>query len=310
MTAEAGDGRRSNAQSLIALGSACLHGLRRENIPGLGAISALAEHLPDSSSDAALEQAAAEHYRVFGMNVFPYAGAFLDDSRLLGGHPAEEALVFYAQAGFVPATSAEGPDHLGHELMFAAQLVLDEADDLLGRFLQYHLLAWILPLHLAVRRQDSPFYTALTAAGVQQAARCLAKFAPRRPEPDYRFSAPPPDLLQNPETRLKDIAALLLTPVHSGIFLSRENIGDLGRLSRVPRGFGDRVQLLGNLLRAAAEYETLDGVIDLLKDQVSGWIGDYAAWEAHPQLGPGARFWKARAGSTLQLLEDMQAAVR
>lgn len=58
-----------------------------------------------------------------------------------------------------------------------------------------------------------------------------------------------PELLENPETRLKDIACFLLTPIEPGIFLSRENIAQLGRATHLPHGFGDRAQSLARRRR-------------------------------------------------------------
>jgi TorA maturation chaperone TorD len=282
-------------------GGLFLHGLRPEALEAIRTIPELSVHLPANVNSAFLEERAAEHYHLFGMNVFPYASAFLDSSRMLGGPVAEAAQGFYLQGGFTPATTSEGPDHLGHELAFAAHLLRSGQDDLLRHFLHSHLLAWLPPLVQAVRRQGDGFYAALAGLSLSQAEASLGGSAP--PEAAaFSLPSPPSNLLENPETRLRDIAEFLLTPAFAGIYLSRDRIAALGRHVGVPRGFGDRVQILSNLFHSGADYEALAGVFGLLEEEVQGWIEGYAEWEARPGLAPAVRIWQARARGTLEVV--------
>jgi TorA maturation chaperone TorD len=296
------------AAGLELAGRLFLWGVRPDDLAAIGTIPDLAAHLPEKFGLEFQEESAADHYHLFGMNVFPYASAFLDDSRMLGGPVAEEALGFYLQGGFRPATTSESPDHLGHELAFTAHLLGEGQDDLLARFLHRHLLAWLLPLVQAVRQQGDGFYTALAELSLSLVVGCLEGSAPPGKAP-FNPPIPPDSLLDDPETRLKDIAGYLLTPAYAGIFLSRDRITALGRQVSLPRGFGDRAQILSNLFHAGADYGVLEGTFGLLREEVRDWIAAYSAWEGSPQLAPPAGIWKTRAQSALEIVEIILQSV-
>jgi len=122
---------------------------------------------------------------------------------------------------------------------------------------------------------------------------------------------PPADLLDDERTGLKDIARFLMTPAWSGLALSRDDIARLGRSAQLPRGFGDRTQMLTNLLRSAAEYDGLGAVLTRLDQQVDEWRAHYQLVEAEGAwtLDAVAAFWQARLDTTEAVINRMRTAV-
>ncbi|MFN2252731.1 MAG: molecular chaperone TorD family protein, partial [Candidatus Promineifilaceae bacterium] len=86
-----------------------LRGIDEQTRPTLPAVPELAQLA------AGLEEneAAAEHYQLTAVSVFPYESIFLDPSGLLGGDVSERVSAIYAQNGFEPPADA---DHIGSEL--------------------------------------------------------------------------------------------------------------------------------------------------------------------------------------------------
>jgi putative dimethyl sulfoxide reductase chaperone len=281
-------------------------------------LPALASSLPPAF-DA--DEAAAGHHLLFGLNVFPYEALFRDQSGLLGGAVSEAVAASYRQAGYAPATAASSPDHAGYELGLLAFLCGAEADavrdglratvervqGLQRDFLGQHLLAWLPPLAVAIREQDGarsayhPFYAALAElalALVDEHVTVLGGL------PAHWALPPAPPLLASEKTGLKQIAAYLLAPGYSGLYLSRDAIGELARALDLPHGFGGRQQMMANLLRAAAQYGQMAPLVAQLR-QVSGrWQGSYRSL-AGTALAPYAAAWEERVALTRQLLAEI-----
>jgi TorA maturation chaperone TorD len=269
--------------------------------------------------------AAADHYHLFGFNVYPYQSLFLDPAGLLGGPVAERVGQTYRQLGFRPGTGAESADHIGIELGLLSFLSAAEAEALASgeleraqwarerqlAFLDEHLLRWISPLTLAIGQQNQPFYGALAEVTFdlvqEQAAGLYAEFGrkPKREEPALTRL----DLLGDDSTGLKEIVEFLLTPIYSGIYLSRDDIGRMARQQGVPRGFGDRQQLLLNMMRSAAKYESLGQVIDGLGELARQWESAYVEMMQLPAVGAPAAMWRSRAATTVTTLGQMRSRI-
>ena len=294
-----------------------LHGMDAGLLPIVADIPELAAVLP-ATFDA--DEAAAEHQAIFGFNVFPYQSIFLDPAGLLGGDEPARVQASYAGSGFAPANSDASPDHIGYELAFVAFLCGAEADawedDLpqtaarmqqrQADFMTAHLLRWIAPFLAALARQDSPFYAALAALTqtilVDHAAAVLSA-APV----ELSFTLPPaPDLAANDEAGLRDIADNLLAPPVSGLYLSRADIDRLGRRFDLPRGFGERRQLLVNLLRAAGTYEQFPALCTEIAALAAGDDHRYAEMgRDYPSFHPWSQLWNDRVQLTVAQLETL-----
>jgi len=311
---------RSRAYDL--LGQLYLTGITADNLDRVQAVPELSQEvaLPLDADDAA-----ADHHHLFGFNVYPYQSLFLDPAGLLGGHVTERVAQTYRQLGFQPGTGAESADHIGIELGLLSFLSAAEAKALESgesevarrsrrrqlAFLDEHLLRWIGPLTLAIVQQDHPFYSALAEVAFdlsqEQAADLYSEFG--RPQNGEESAWTHPDLLEDDGTGLKEIAEYLLTPIYSGIYLSRDDIGRLARQRGVPRGFGDRQVILLNLLRSAAKYEALGEVIDGLEEMAGQWEAAYSQMMPSPGVGAPAALWRSRAAATVVLLGQMRSRI-
>lgn len=298
-----------------------LHGITPDLPPILGAVPDLSAHIP-AHFDA--DEAAAAHQHLFRFNVFPHENIFLDAESLLGGRVSDSVWDFYRQAGFQPQRSDSGPDHIGNELALLAFLTGAEADAweddetaqiprlqaLQRRFLDDHLLRWLPALVQAIRQQEQPFFSTLadlTLAFTLDHRAALGDDLLARP---LDFTLPPlPALLDDDKTGLKEIAAYLLTPAYSGIYLSRDDIGRLGRAQQLPRGFGERKQMLTNLLRAAAEYDSLAATLDELQKTVQNWQRNFSEMAAPaPSIAAISSVWQTRLTATDALLQRLRAS--
>ncbi len=303
---------RSRAYRLF--GRLFLDGLTEDLLPYVQAIPELAVELPELFDG---DQAAADYQHLFGFNVFPYASIFLDPAGLLGGDITEAVFRSYRQAGFQFQESSESADHLGHELDLLAFLCGAEADawqdalpamirpmaDLQRDFIDGHLLPWLPPLALALRQQGQPFYVALARLTLDLVTEHRATLSPG-PAADFELPEPP-DLLLDDQTGLKQIVDYLLAPVYSGLYLGRDDIGRLAKRRALPRGFGNRQQMLLNLLRSAAHYDGLEDILAALRASAAAWVAAYAEMALEPALGPFAGVWQKRAAKTATMLEAM-----
>ena len=286
-------------ESLRLLGDLFLDGFQPDRLDAARRIPALAAHLPDGQA-ALSDDWAAEHYRLFGREVPPYAGIFLTVDGMLGGWTADLALAFFNRAGFDPGSSGEAPDHLGRAFHFLAGRAADLEDPLTQAFLGEFLLPWLPGFTRAVRAQRNDFYAALAGCALDHAQQLLSD----RARPEVSLAAFPDDLLDRPETGLRDIARMLLTPAYSGIYLSVGDIRRLGRDLRLPHGFGSRVQLLHNLFRSALTYSTFPEVLQRLEAVIRSWETFYQELEEKDErLARISGFWRMR-------LQESLAAVR
>ena len=245
------------------------HGPRR--IEHLRAVEALAPLVPETCDDTAL----AEHHRVLSVEVQPFASAFLEPDRCLGGEVTRR---------LADRVAIEGdPDALWTQLRWLALLCGAEADALrdgvevdvgLQAFLAEELLPWLPALCWAL---PEGLYRAGAALLLE-----LAEAHGDRPV-EVRL-APVEDLVAEPSTGLRQIADYLATPARCGAWLAPWR---LRRISDLPRGFGGRARLLENLLQGAVHHGALDGLL--------------AAVQAEFSTVPGA--WAERAAHTLAQLE-------
>ena len=302
-------------------------GLTTDVLSVVRAIPDLASLLPNPFDE---DEAAADHYTLFGLEVFPYAGLFLDVEGRLGGPTAGQVQRLYAQIGFQPVLDRESADHLGHELALLAFLSEAEAEAaenaepheiervrrLLRQFVDDHLLEWLPAFVCAVEQQPYPFYATLSRLTLDVVLDHRAGLDDEGAEHTRRSArttpAPPPDLLDEADTGLKEIAEYLATPPRSGFFLSRRDISQLGRAERLPRGFGSRVQTLANLLRAAAEFDRMEALLEALGKRIDTWERFYL--ELHnndlESVRAVSQTWLERLAGTKQLLERMRVAGR
>jgi TorA maturation chaperone TorD len=293
----------------LLFGRLLMEGLTPELLPYVQQIPELATAVPKFYD----EDIAAAHYQtIFGFNLFPFQSIFLDISGLAGGEETGRIQKFYAKVGYIGEAAVE-PDHIAQVLLCLAALCEDRSKgghkqqaELLGQ----HLLRWLLPFTCALKQQKRDFYAVLAdllLAFVADHARGLADELERqRP-----FRLPHlPDVLGNKKNGWKEIVAFLLTPVATGIYLGRDNIGDLAKQFKLPRGFGERQQMLVNLFQSAIVYHGFAEVMAELGKVTAVFQAHYVDNQpGFPTDAALASQWQSRAGQTIELLVKLNALV-
>ncbi len=305
--------------SYLFLSQLYLKGVTAELVPTIQIIPELAVALVDPFDP---DEAAADHYQLFGFNVFPYATIFLDGDGLLGGRVTNDMLTSHHHLGYWMNMAATSSDHIGHELELLAFLSQAEAEaweenqvatthrlrQWQREFLQTHLLRWLLPFVTAVQHHDNPFYVALAELTLDLIYEQYTNLAEDLSTPPAYFSLlPAPALLSDEKTGLREIANFLITPVYSGFYLSRHQIGQLASQHQLPCGFGSRQQMLLNELHSAVTYNSLLTLCTALAAILTNWqviYQDYAV--KFPKLAPFAAVWSRRAEHTTQLLAEIK----
>ena len=262
------------------------------------------------------DDAAAAHYDLFQLNIFPYESFFFSDDGLMGGQKTTVVQQFYQQRGYNNASSEA--DHVGEELRFLAFLAAAESDawadnlpDEAARlqavqqqFLSAHLLCWIAPCLLAVQQQPDPFF----AEVAQLTLDLVLTDCGEMPPPSF-ILPPAQDILAEEKTGFKQIVQHLITPAFSGITLSRHVIGQIARQLELPRGFGSREQMLLNLMRTAVQYDTLPQLLTILQKTCQVWHANYQQLiETYPQTAPYISPWQERSQATEKMLATLMAS--
>ena len=118
----------------------------------------------------------------------------------------------------------------------------------------------------------------------------------------------PPNVLADEKAGLREIGSFLMTPVYTGLLLTRDDLSRLGRQFRLPRGFGSREQMMTNLLRSAAQYDQIPHLMSALTVLLAESQMRYDAWQAEwPGLAPFIAPWGACLASTVQLASEISA---
>jgi putative dimethyl sulfoxide reductase chaperone len=317
VTAADGDRHRRLARSraYALLGDLLRRGLRPEHLAVVGEIGELARvlRLPfDEDAEGAA------HYALFGHEVFPFESAFVALDGQLGGAAAAAVQRRYVAAGFAPDAASDAPDHVGHELAFLGYLSrLEHASSgtparaglwrgALASFLDAHLLAWLPALSTAVRMRAEPFWAAVVELALNLAVSHRAELAgDEAVGAEWGSALPlePPPLpdLEDSTTSVRDVARALLVPARSGLLLARAELAAVARKLGVPRGFGDRREMLAALFVGAGEGGCLPELLASLEAAVVEWetvLDEYETLWPTLRLAP----WRARLAGSRRLL--------
>lgn len=265
-----------------------------------GAETRLIAHLLDLGTPP--DEAA--HSDLFLFQLYPYASVFLGDGGGIGGEARDRVAGFWRVMGQDAPPEA---DHLATLLAAYAGLIEAEEEAREDRsrvrwrqarhaFLWEHILSWALPFSLKLRDIAPPFYQGWVELFEPALAQESAALGPPSRTP---LALRESTALADP--REGDAAGFmtgLLSPVRSGIVLTR---GDLARAAR-DLGFGLRIGERAYILKAMLAQ----GAPDTLS-----WLAEEAfAWERRHD-GSGsiapevADFWVERARSAGELLTDL-----
>jgi hypothetical protein len=281
--------------------------------PSLGTLSALWLREPEEELIrhahgalelplAAQQELAVAYSELFLLNVYPYAGIFLEANGELNGARAQEMAALYEQYAYAPneLRAVGAADHIG--------LLLGFADAVGQDIVLPYLMDWAPVLCLAVERAltTHPFYQALAArtrefllqANRKQGASGAAPLGLPFSNLQFLFA-------DEEEWSTRGVVRYLLAPARSGIFLTRARLGLWARALGVPVAFGDRVQLGAALLENAGALNQIETVFDWLRAEAEAWDAAYAAWQTQ-FAWQHAHIWRARTQNTFRLLQEMR----
>jgi hypothetical protein len=115
--------------------------------------------------------------------------------------------------------------------------------------------------------------------------------------------------LERDKTGLRSVARYLCAPARSGVLLTRSDIAALSERASMPRGFGSRVQMVGNLLINAAEYGTASDMAGAVAGKLTERAERYRRMAEEPAWA-SARVWAARADAAADVCRQLGAAAR
>ncbi len=246
------------------------------------------------------------HSELFLFQLYPYASVYLGDEGRLGGEARDRIAGFWRVLGDDPPSE---PDHLSTLLAAYAWLVeaedaaRDETDRAGWRRVRHaclweHVLAWVLPFLIKLRQIAPPFYRGWADTLEAALAKESALLGPPSRTPlALRESSPLPDPRLEGGQRF---LGALLSPVRSGIVLTRGDLARAGRDLGLGLRVGERAYILRSMI-AQGPAETLQ------------WLaGEARAWEVlHDRSGSVAPevadFWAERARITAALLAELAA---
>lgn len=252
-------------------------------------VESLRDHCPSMEAIESGE-AAAQHHRLVALEVFPHASVFLDPEGQMGGDAAEATSEFGRRIGF--SCRDVSSDHLGALLGAMAHLCAGEADArrdhvplpaLQGHqalLLDSYVASWLPPFVAAVEVLRDPFYgrlAELTGELVRDHGTELEEEGVLSISPVAAGEMKEPS---GEETRGKpqEIAGILLSPVRSGVFLSRSEISNWARAADVPRGFGSRRDMLERLWESGHRYGNQGDVHTGLRGWCEHRVTHYRSW--------------------------------
>ena len=252
---------------------------------------------------------AASHSELFDLQLPPYASVYLEPNGMLGGEARDRIAGFWRALDLTPPRE---PDHITTMLAFYARLCDLEAEASSEvaalawhrsrvAYLWEHLMTW-LPLYLARVNEIGFAFYAMWARLMTDALRAEATSLPEPERLSLHLRDVPP--IADPRADgLDAFARSLISPVRSGVILSRS---DLGRGART-LGLGARIVGRPDVLHALFAQDA-GATLDWLIAEAEGWIVRHGEWNDVAPLLVG--FWAGRARETSTLLRSLRAEGR
>jgi len=305
------DAARARGLGYGLLADVLAHGVTDSTRAAIAASAPLAELLAAHGDD----EIGAQLERALGWAAPPFEGAWLDPDGTIGGEATERLWALFGECGFAPDRRSVDVEHLATALRALAFLAGAEADaraddhggavervrELSRRLLDEHVLRWVPVWAHAVQRADAPFGASL-ARQVEDLLLLHRSLLPGRPA-DFEL-APFEPILDDPDTGLREIGEWLARPARAGLALTRVDVERLGRGLEVPRGFGERSQLIINLLRSAARFEVFPQTVAALRAELTGQAAALAA-DRYDAIRGVVEPWRRRLGETDALLAEL-----
>jgi hypothetical protein len=242
-----------------------------------------------------------EYTELFVMQLSPYASIYVGNDGMMGGEARDRVAGFWRALGMTPPAE---PDHL--TALLGLYSVLRDGEDAgeeharakyrhaREALLWEHLLSWI-PVYLRRVREVGPAPYVAWADALREA---LASEHGESSVPDRL----PMHLREAPEfpdpsnATFDDILDAVLTPIKSGIVLTRHDLASFAHESRLGNRQGERRFILQALIAQ-------DG------PAVLRWLETEARRQQHEGNDTITQFWSGRAARTEHVLRTMRHTV-
>ena len=263
------------------------------------------------------------HSELFEFNVYPYASIFLDPSGMLNAPWSGFVTGVFEALGLETVLGAglAAPDHIGAQLEALAALL--EREETVANspkagarhaqqiLLTEHLLPWLPCFVAAVKRADAGFYAEVARLTLELVLEHTQQLLDSPPAP-FAFPEAEGDIsYQSPagkkgsgeaRQRLQD----LITPARSGMFLSREDVRQLGRELGLPTRFAERSFMLETVVQGAADAEVLAALFAAFVQLAQQQKRVYKILETeYPLLNGFWKMWTDKLEFTAEYYSDL-----
>lgn len=309
-----------------------LRGVSAEVLPTVLEVEELAltlDTLPHRRGVLDLIESAAVHQKLFGFNVFPFAGAFLAEDGKIGGEVTQLIEDLWHALGLKWDWRGEHPEHMGLQLQALSGLCHQESQSepksIEALFFQSAqrdvldllVLPWLAPFVLAVKQEGQPFYQSWAMLIWRWSLEHRASLLmiedldpPRMKRPELPLSTIPDAkvLLTTEETGLKEITRVLLQPSLCGCFLSRAALTRLSGSLHLPSGFGSRFDMLESILCSAIDHDKVSELMNSCLQEVESWRrGFELLLQTQPDWSVNfVKPWRDRLKNTTQILRTLK----
>ncbi len=238
---------------------------QEQRAAGYGVLAQLLEHgaadidpalvrVFDASANP--EELRSEYVAAFDLGIPPFASAFLEADRCVGGEVT--TTVGDRMGTAVPGGLAAC--HVAAQLGHVSRLLSMGQWGPARLFVHDVVLAWLPAFSVVMDDQPVPFWRAVVRQALDLAAEHGGAQAPEQwsmPLIPAEVAAP----LGN-KSGLADIANWLATPAAVGTLISDPDLVAIGRALDLPRGFGSRPQRIETLLRSAVDYGSVPKAVE------------------------------------------------
>ena len=249
---------------------------------------------------------AEEYTELFIFQLCPYASVYLGAEGMIGGEARDRVAGFWRALGQLPPAE---PDHLSVMLALYARLVELENEESDARrreswhtarkaFLWEHLLSWLFVYMTKFLGTATGFYTQWCLLLLRTLMSEAATLHDQERLPLHLREAP--GMIDPREQTLDEFLQSLLTPVRSGMILTRADLTRAARKLGLSLRMGERKFILKALFAQDANR-----MFDWLIVEAANWTRQHQGIQ-RGMLEEITKWWQQRAEATAALLKELK----
>jgi TorA maturation chaperone TorD len=223
------------------------------------------------------------YQELFGFNFFPYESLFHERELMVNTAYASRVARLMEQSGFDATPYAVGAvDHIGVQLAFMAFLIAQEREGtarhqawMIEAARQYqatvihqHLATWVPVAMLTMQPiAPAPLFHLLAEITLELVLSDVTAI-PATEAIVWVEDSPTPSVPSDDEGEDDGLSSLirhLITPLESGVFLTRTEIRRIARQLHLPMTMGDRFGMVKQLFEAAGQFDQIDPLLTALE---------------------------------------------